>query len=535
MYITSIATNVAGRNQSEFEVRSDCFSVGDLRILSDELCKGHGEAPNYETVRELTMRLQEAEPLQTRKENIPLCVTGKNGIHKTKAIVLYKACEGTVGKCAEKRVTVEDTNDILLHTPVLCEAVLTAEHETRYQCEAVPGEAEVVVLEKEESKADFILQINNFGEHSEKKGYGLQSYSKYLAVSDGKVRNEVRFPVTVWVDIGNDKEQANDVLLEAGVWYCVGTAEQRFYLPVGTAEGVYTIVTRAVAVNGEEALEETEAFRNKSIEKYVATDKVKVYVTGRLYEFTVYDVKGGLAWDKRKSDQYYSVGALEETEEALWKTLPLRKGVHPEYRNAGGLPAGGSFSFRVRSVGSFSTEDTKLILRPELVRLTENGYEAVDVYFEKETGEGIFLTKWSAAEAEMVLVAAKNSVAAEDEEAVRDWYGRFLLPDSLYVTEAGTEVLTYQKKYGLSFTEPFWIRREPLVLRFSFCIMNGDGEALYYGTIPEKIANNIWCIEAGASDRSDTKGKRYPICGGEVAVLYPGESSDNEYGIWGIY
>lgn len=534
-YITNIAMNVAGKNQSEFEVRSDCFSVGDLFILSDEIGTGHGEAPNYEAVRKLTIRLQESEPLQTRKDNIPLCITGKNGSHKTKASVLYKACEGTVGECTERRVAVEDTNDILLHTPVLCEAVLTAEHETSYQCEAVPEDAKVVVLEKEEGKADFVLQINNFGEHSGKKGYGLQSYSKYLAESDGKVRNEVRFPVTVWVDIGNDKEQANDVLLEAGTWYCVGTAEQRFYLPVGTVEGVYTIVIRSVAVNGEEALEETEAFRNKSIEKYVATDKVKVYVTGRLYEFTVYDVKGGLAWDKKKSRQYYSVGTSEETEEALWKTLPLRKGVHPEYWNAGGLPAGGSFSFRVRSVGSFSTEETRLILRPELVRLGENGYEPVDAYFEKETGEGIFLTKWSAAEAEMVLTAAEDSFAAENEEAVRNWYGHFLLPESLYVAEAGTEVLAYQKKYGLSFTESFWIQKEPLVLRFSFCIMNGKGEKLYYGTIPEKIANNIWCMEAGVSERSDTRGRRYPICGGEVAVLYPGESSDNEYGILGIY
>ncbi|MBR6642253.1 MAG: hypothetical protein IKL28_01170 [Lachnospiraceae bacterium] len=60
-------------------------------------------------------------------------------------------------------------------------------------------------------------------------------------------------------------------------------------------------------------------------------------------------------------------------------------------------------------------------------------------------------------------------------------------------------------------------------------------ESLYYGMIPERIANNIWHTEAGASYREDIDGKHFVIQGGEVAVIYPGDSADNEDSTYGIY
>lgn len=58
---------------------------------------------------------------------------------------------------------------------------------------------------------------------------------------------------------------------------------------------------------------------------------------------------------------------------------------------------------------------------------------------------------------------------------------------------------------------------------------------LFYGMLPDGIANNIWQMEAGDSYREDKKGNRFEILGGEVAVIYPGDVADGAYTVDGIY
>ena len=113
--------------------------------------------------------------------------------------------------------------------------------------------------------------------------------------------------------------------------------------------------------------------------------------------------------------------------------------------------------------------------------------------------------------------------------------GDVSLPDTIYVAEQGSDVLGYQKKYGLSFEEDFWVNNERLMLRFYIRLENSDGDELYYGKIPEYVKNNIWCQEAETELRTDMKGESYPIYGGEVAVIYSGESGKDDYTIHGIY
>ena len=529
-YLNIVCYNAAWKNTTQFTVKSDCVTIDGVTLLSDkENDWGAGEAPENKTLSELKNRIKETAYGQTYRDGVLLSETIENGRYETVAGIIYTASEVNVGKQKERYVPVSETNEINIHTPVICIPHIRAEHEDMFQCEAVPTGHTVLVLDEEGIHSDFVLEIDNYGYHSDKKGYGEKEYSKYLAETDGKERNEVCFPFSVWVDTGNDGKRNNDVLWEAGVWYTIGCETQRFYVPVDVREGSYTISVRSVAVNGTEKSEKAEWKRNSQPANYVAEDTIPVYLTGRLFDFTVYEIGGTGAWDDVAGEVRYTVGETVSGNR-YEGTLPLRTGVHPLYDNVGGLPVGGFIKFHVTSIGVSFGKGTKVRLIPQLTIIDEAGYEEADVYYEDEEGQMFFLRKW---EEEDFVILTENS--EEVRNAVRQWYGAFRLPDTIYVAEKGTDVMEYQKYFGLSFTEDFWRKDVSLMLRFAVEISNSQGECLYYGMIPEKITNNIWKTEAGVDCREDIDGNRYEIQGGEVAVIYPGDSAEEEASIHGIY
>ncbi|MCH5273798.1 MAG: leucine-rich repeat protein [Lachnospiraceae bacterium] len=518
-YLTVIAENFAWADKKEFMVKNDRVRVGDVVVLSDT----EQEKDSVPPADNITERLKENIPLtayeQTYAFGIPLLKESKNQSYESSAFCIYEADVYVTGE-QESKTKEAAVNAVNIHTPVVCEALLEAAHEDKYQCKEIPEGSTVLVLSETGIHSDFTVQILNEGYHSDRKGYGARSYTQYLAQKEGKPQNEVRFPFEVWVDSGNDNDSNNDVLLKEGTWYTLGTEKQRFYIPIWVTEGEYKIEMRSVAVNAKGDEEKAEAGRNTQKENYTATAEQSVYITGCLYDFTVYDIRGNAAWEEvREQELYYPVD-----------TLPLRAGLHPYYKNVGGLPAGGSFSFRVKSIGNFYGEDAILTIVPELVLITKEGRKAVDVYYEKETAQGVFLKKWDGREH-----ALKQYGGKQGNNAVQYWYGTFALPDMLYAAESGSDVLGYQKRYGLNFSEDFWIKGESLMLQFALRIENGKGEVLYYGKLPEYIKNDIWCQELRNRVCTDTHGRQYFIEGGDVAVIYSGESAAGDYSIHGIH
>jgi hypothetical protein len=180
----------------------------------------------------------------------------------------------------------------------------------------------------------------------------------------------------------------------------------------------------------------------------------------------------------------------------------------------------------------------------------------MELYFEKETPQGIFLTRWEPQEQSVMLHASKHSVpdiglekwlteteqgkecsecyGDEIVEAVRNWCGSFTLPNQYYAATCGYNVLEYQRTYGLDFSEEFWCRQETLLLTFEIQLHNSTEEVLYYGSIPSGPAN-IWKKEAGSLPRTDMKGISLLIQGGEVAFLRNGKKQENSGVIYGDY
>ncbi len=252
------------------------------------------------------------------------------------------------------------------------------------------------------------------------------------------------------------------------------------------------------------------------------------------YGFEVYDIYGMPAWEEIRDMEYnYTIGVPDDDSD-LWDTLPLRTGIHPIYRNLGGLPMGGGFSFQVVSTGSFAEENTILTIIPYLCPVGEEGYYDGDLYFEQETDRGCFLKKWQPEEQAIMLYADKDSTVVADGGS-RIWTGTFRVPENLWTAEPNTNVKGYQQQFGLNFEEPFWIKDARLMLRFTLCFASEDGELLYYGMLPEDAEENAWVQEAGESYREDYDKNRYNIFGGEVAVIYPGDSVERWNQIHGIY
>lgn len=255
---------------------------------------------------------------------------------------------------------------------------------------------------------------------------------------------------------------------------------------------------------------------------------------GYVSEFEIYNVFGTPAWEEIKESGYcYTIGTQENTSN-LWKTLPLRNGVHPIYRNLGGLSMGGGFSFRVLSEGLFAEENVTLTIIPHFCPVGDEGYYDGNLYFEQKTDKGRFLKQWQPEEQAIVLYAGSNSVVTEDGSS-RIWSGMCRVPEQLWIAETTTDVIGYQRQFGLSFEEPFWKKNVRLMLRFTLCFTNGEGECLYYGMLPEESEKNIWVQEAGETYREDYDKNRYEILGGEIAVIYPGDSADRWNCIHGIY
>ncbi len=254
----------------------------------------------------------------------------------------------------------------------------------------------------------------------------------------------------------------------------------------------------------------------------------------RVYGFEVYNIFGIPAWEEIRDMEYgYTIGALASDSD-IWKTLPLRTGVHPVYRNQGGLPMGGGFFFRVESTGDFAEENVTLTIIPQICPVGEEGYYDGDVYFEQETDRGSFLKKWQPEEHAIILYADKDSTMAEDGSS-RIWSGIFRIPENLWLAEHNTDVAQYLQQYGLDFEETFWRKDARLVLRFTLCMENEKGGCLYYGMLSESSEENVWVQEAGEPYREDYDKNRYEIFGGEVAVIYPGDSADRWNCIHGIY
>ena len=353
-----------------------------------------------------------------------------NGTYRSSGNISYKVSPASIAASQVKTYPLtHEPNQVNLHTPVYCEGIITADNNRYVQLIEPIHTAVHLVLDEDSTLNDFTVRVNNTGEHKSFTGYFARDYSRILRLptSDlsniekdayGNLRNEVKFPFDVYMDVGNDKNAANDVFYPAGTWFTLGRATQRFYLPLTVKEGIYAADFRTIAVNANGRLTKIQGSANTDRENYVATDAVLIEVSGRVYGLNVYDVTDYPIWEEvfripgqlhlkiNHPDTYplgvndtkysgnksynYTVGTKDrygnDTGRDRKFTFPLTAGSHPYYGNIGILKRGYTVRFSLDTIGTYYDDSAKVVATPSYYWVDENGQNRtkVDLYYSAE-------------------------------------------------------------------------------------------------------------------------------------------------------
>lgn len=367
------------------------------------------------------------------KGNMVIDATKDNGVNYSAGTITYRAHSASVGVSATKYFNLSvEPNQVTIHTPVYCDGIITADND-RYVQLSNPNNAAVhLVLDEDDTLNDFVVRVNNTGQHLILEGYSVRDFSKILRAPDsilshieknvyGNLRNEVKFPFDTYMDVGNDYEEENDLYCSAGTWVTLDRISQRFYLPLTVREGIYSAEFRTIAVNANGRLKRTQGVANTDRNNYVATDTVLMEVSGRVYGLSVYDIndypfweevfripgtmhykinnqdaypldvyEGGNAADYAVKSYDYTVGTKDSygnpTGRVAKYTLPLVSGSHPRYGNLGILKRGYSVRFTLDTIGTYYDDSVCVVAYPTYYWLDKDGKNRtkVDMYYTAE-------------------------------------------------------------------------------------------------------------------------------------------------------
>lgn len=403
----------------KYKVRNDYLEFGSKIVLDNNYKEEQAPSLNKSGVTAPTTI--SSSVLSDRGLRIE--ATKNNGSYSSSGSITYEQVTGfQSSKGPSLSYSVNSINNVIIHTPVYCKADLINDNKKYVQLVNPNIDCIPIVLDEDGISSDFIVDISNFGYHSSMFGYGTRDYSinilgdaSYIASKNGVLRNEVKFPFDVYIDIGNDNKTANDKLISAETWYTVGLNKYRFYVPMYVKEGIYTVEFRSIAVNGTSRLTATEVEANKSRSNYVATDSMQVQISGKIQGLTIYDIGdyplwkdtfrvnkstklklnvGGIdgtiskvAYDKSNL-YYYTVGTNNQygisTGRSNKYTFPLIAGSHPQYANQGALKAGYTWRFTLDSIGGvMEQDDSYIVIEPRFYYVDKAGKnrEEVDLYY----------------------------------------------------------------------------------------------------------------------------------------------------------
>jgi len=418
------STYIAHTQTSEIQVRSDRLIFNGRTVISDEIRETIAPMVDISAIPQCNTYIN---PNVLYKANMVIEATKKNGNYPTKGTITYAALAKVGSSKPDKpSYPIDNLERVTIHTPVICNPTITADNDKYVQLINPTEGCVQLVLDPDPNLSDFVVNISNYAHHSSKPGYYTRDFSKslrdpnvsYIAKKGGLLRNEVWFPIDVYVDVGNDHDPKNDDYIKAGTWITIDRASPRFYLPMWTQEGVYTVKFRTVAVNGESYINNTQVFANTDLNRYVATKTLDIEVSGRIYGLNVYDLTDYPMWEEafrvpnstelktlypdkypdgtnktnyNKNYSYnYALGTNDQygkdTGRNIKYTFPLVNGSHPYYKNIGILKTGYAFRFALETTGEMYADGCYINIKPNFYFVDKDGKnrQAVDLYYTEE-------------------------------------------------------------------------------------------------------------------------------------------------------
>jgi hypothetical protein len=407
----------------ELKVKNDSLILNGTTIMNSNPSEKEGAPVNssfLETLRqEGTIKCNENV---IYKPNQIIEATKKNGTYHSSGTITYSRINSVNSKFNSNiQANIQNLSSVIIHTPVYCEAVVTANNDTYVQL-INPTSALQLVLDPDPSLNDFTLNISNYGLHSNKQGYYTRDFSRalrdtnvsYLALTNNILRNEVKFPFDIFI-----KNVSGDTFVKKNTWIVLGRNTNTFYVPMWVTEGNYTVICRSIAVNADlSKLEDvTEERANTLLFNYVAKDSFEVEISGRMYGLSIYDITDYPIWedvfrvkntlglkinnqtkypngtDKTTYSQGYSYTYTVGTNDQYGNdsgrnvkyTFPLVNNSHPKYKNIGGLKTGYVVRFKLNTIGTMYSNNSYIRIKPTYYYVDKLGKNriSVDLYYEE--------------------------------------------------------------------------------------------------------------------------------------------------------
>lgn len=420
---------VAQERVSGIQVRNDAFCFDGTNYLTDEWNE-------FFPGMEISLGTVFAG---WGKDGIAACVKSdallipervKNGMHESAGEVVYTPLAAyPEAKSEPYPFAFEEINGVYVYTPVYCGVNWQADNEKYTQLVAPRAGTVQLVLDPEGLTSELWIGISNVGYHSARTGYHERDYAKtlgteglsYLArTSQGVLRNEVRFPFDVFRDTGMLYGSADDTYIPAGTWVAIGKETVRFYLPEWVAEGSYAVECRSVACNCPDGVTNGEMQANRNAKNYIATGRIEVQVSGRLFGFCLYDIVDYPVWEQVFRDgrtgriknryenrdlgellTYFDCEALYRYHSGIADaygrkrsgkeyTLPVLAGEHPDGADAA-VKAGYTVRFCVTTIGErMSRKDSYVNIVPSFFWVDAKGQNRtrVDLYYKRRLADG---------------------------------------------------------------------------------------------------------------------------------------------------
>jgi len=579
---------IADKAAEKLETANDILIFNGETIFDNAVCLEETEAPvlpNYFSGRAEYFRSGIKIPAQIDNE----WYNSKGKIEYVRKIAAVEGAssEDACGAAEKLICAVEEINQIVVHTPIVCSGRITDQSAKCQSVKPNPARCQLVL------DTDFCISVSYYGEHQPYKGYGLQDYARFCSST------QICFPFDVYRD---------GVYYPAGSWQ--GISEGAYHLPIWVEEGEYAVQFRAAARNAA-AGSAGMSGANLDMEYYVALSEVPVEVSGRIYGLKLYDISDYPLWQpifrkensSEPSGMAYYVGTknqngVETGLDPLY-TLPVLAGSHPLYQRAGGTKTGYKIRASLKTVGSFYHEEDSIEMVPTFYFVDKNGEnrEQVEVYYDEsvfgkyrklirvgserdkqnrrtvgtlDSGlainiQEIFDTvsirgikyedmagqaaEWNGYGSFQIPSALRTFTgiahlfgggysilddigSVEVQRAKQNWYFEYMLPSSCHIAPYGFDVEEYAERHPIDFQETFWKTDGYLIVQFHIYACRDKERKLDYLNEANAVNGycNMWKTEGYYYEKIDENGVHFHLQNGDFLIFSQVESVSGSAG-----
>ena len=133
-----------------------------------------------------------------------------------------------------------------------------------------------------------------------------------------------------------------------------------------------------------------------------------------------------------------------------------------------------------------------------------------------------------------------NGIIDEDMiKRIQRWYGTYYIPNRVHAVKKGYDVYDYSCKYGIDYSEDFWLKDGYIIVNFTIVGMdqNGKGHLSYIN--PNNYQENgncsMWVMEGPPLEKQSYKGPIFKFYAGDFILYYADKRASDDYSGGAIY